>query len=83
MSFKNKEHMKFEKWEYVFIVHHTKRNIRTDYWGPKEMVMSRFTGTSLVVQWLRLCDPNAGGMGLIQGQETGSCMPQPRPSTAK
>ena len=25
-------------------------------------------GTSLVVQWLRLLAPNAGGMGLIPGQ---------------
>ena len=25
---------------------------------------------SLVVQWLRLCTPNAGGLGLIPGQET-------------
>ena len=27
-------------------------------------------GTSLVVQWLRLCTSNAGGMGSIPGQET-------------
>ena len=26
-------------------------------------------GTSLVVQWLRLCAPNAGGRGLIQVRE--------------
>ena len=26
--------------------------------------------TSLVVQWLRLCTPNAGGTGLIPGQGT-------------
>ena len=25
-------------------------------------------GTSLVVHWLRLCDPSAGGAGLIPGQ---------------
>ena len=25
-------------------------------------------GTSLVVQWLRLCTPNAGGLGLIPAQ---------------
>ena len=29
-------------------------------------------GTSLVVQWLRLHDPNAGGPGLIPGQGTRS-----------
>ena len=27
-------------------------------------------GTSLAVQWLRLCAPNAGGMGSIPGQGT-------------
>ena len=27
-------------------------------------------GTSLVVQWLRLCPSNAGGMGLIPGWGT-------------
>ena len=32
--------------------------------------------TSLVVQWLRLHDPNGGGLGSISGQETR--MPQPR-----
>ena len=31
-------------------------------------------GTSLVVQWLRLCAPNAGGPGLIPSQGTGSHM---------
>ena len=28
------------------------------------------TGTSLVVQWFRLCTPNAGGVGLIPGWRT-------------
>ena len=32
-------------------------------------------GTSLVVQWLRLRAPNAGGPGLIPGQGTRSHMP--------
>ena len=32
------------------------------------------SGTSLVVQWLRLHAPNAGGLGLIPGQVTRSCM---------
>ena len=31
-------------------------------------------GTSLVVQWLRLHATNAGGVGLIPGQGTRSCM---------
>ena len=35
-------------------------------------------GTSLVVQWLRLCAPNAGGPGLIPGQGTRSHMLQLR-----
>ena len=45
---------------------------------------------SLVVQWLRFCAPNAGGLGLIPGQGTRfhmlqlrSCVPQLRPGTAK
>ena len=29
------------------------------------VVVSNALGTSLVVQWLRLCIPNAGGPGLI------------------
>ena len=37
-----------------------------------------YTGASLVVQWLRLCAPNAGGPGLIPGKETRSRMPQLR-----
>ena len=31
-----------------------------------------FLGTSLVVQWLELCAPSAGGLGLILNQGTGS-----------
>ena len=31
-----------------------------------------------MVQWLRLCAPNAGGPGSIPGQGPGSHMPQPR-----
>ena len=34
--------------------------------------------TSLVVQWLRLHAPNAGGLGSIPGQGTRSHMPQQR-----
>ena len=34
--------------------------------------------TSLVVQWLRLQAPNAGGLGLIPGQEIRFNMPQLR-----
>ena len=35
-------------------------------------------GTSLVVQWLGLCTPKAGGLGWIPGQGTRSHMPQRR-----
>ena len=35
-------------------------------------------GTSLVVQWPRLCAPNAGGSSLIPGQGTRPHMPQLR-----
>ena len=33
-----------------------------------------YVGTSLVAQWIRLCTPNAGGLGLIPGQATRSHM---------
>ncbi|TEA32806.1 hypothetical protein DBR06_SOUSAS4210129 [Sousa chinensis] len=32
----------------------------------------------MVVQWVRLHAPNAGGLGSIPGQGTRSHMPQPR-----
>ena len=41
-----------------------------------------FTGTSLVVQWLRLQAPNARGPSSIPGQGTISHMPQLRPGAA-
>ena len=47
-------------------------NSKNTTWGP-----------SLVVQWLRLSATNAGGLGLIPGQETRSHMPKLRPGTAK
>ena len=37
-----------------------------------------WTGTSMVVQWLRLGPPNVGSWGLIPGQGTRSRMPQLR-----
>ena len=40
-------------------------------------------GTSLVIQWLRLQDPNAGGLGSVPGQGTRSHMLQLRPNAAK
>ena len=48
--------------------------------GMKHKLESRLLGegTSLVVQWLRLQAPNAGGLGLIPGQGTRSHTPQLR-----
>ena len=43
----------------------------------------RNQGTSLVVQWLRLCAPNAGGLGSIPGQENRSRMLQLGPAAVK
>ena len=40
-------------------------------------------GNSLVVQWLRLCTPDSGGLGSIPGQGTRSHMPQLRFYAAK
>ena len=42
----------------------------------QEKISLRFLrlGTSLVVQWVRLHAPNAGGLGSIPGQGTRSCM---------
>ena len=42
-------------------------------------------GTSLVVHWLRLCDPNAGSAGLIPGQvtKTPAVMVQPTKQKSK
>ena len=36
----------------------------------------KWIGTSLAVQWLRLCASNAGGLGLIPSQRIRSCVPQ-------
>ena len=47
------------------------------------LVKTKIAGTSLVVQWLRLCTPNAGSPGSIPGQGTGSHVPQLRPRAAK
>ena len=41
------------------------------------------SGTSLVVQWLGLCTPSAGGLGSIPGQGAKSRVQQLRPSAAK
>ena len=41
------------------------------------------TGTSLVLQWLRLGAPNVGGLGSIPGQGTRSHMLQLDPAQPK
>ena len=49
-------------------------------WHHKELDMTEqltLLGTSLVVQWLRLCTPNAEGLDLIPSQGSRSHMPQP------
>ena len=46
---------------------------------PKKL----YLGTSLVAQWLGLCTPSAGSLGLIPGRGTRSHMPQLRPHPAK
>ena len=43
----------------------------------------RRSGTPLVVQWLRLRAPKAGGLGSMSGQGTSSHMPLLSPGTAK
>ena len=48
-------------------------------WPGKEsvnlnMCQQKIPGTSLVVQWIELCAPNAGGPGSIPGQGTRSHM---------
>ena len=42
----------------------------------KKILLKVISGTSLVVQWLRLHAPNAGAQGSIPGQGTRSHMPQ-------
>ena len=37
----------------------------------------------MVIQWLRLCLPNADGLGVIPGWETRSYRPQLRPGADK
>ena len=42
----------------------------------KFIVKNSYGGPSLVVQWLGLCAPNAGGLGSIPGRGTRFYMPQ-------
>ena len=54
------------------------QNPMSDPSGPIIANCKPSPGTSLVVQWLSLRAPNAGGPGLIPGQETRSHMLQLR-----
>lgn len=49
--------------------------------GYVKELSDQFAGTSLVVQWLRLSNPNAGGLGSIPSQGTGFHMPQRKDPT--
>ena len=46
--------------------------------GKQNTAKDPHGGTSLVVQWVRLCAPNAGGLGSIPGWGTRSHVPQQR-----
>ena len=49
---------------------------------PPPYIKTALQVTSLVVQWLRLCAPNAGSLGSIPGQGTRPYMPQFKSSHA-
>ena len=49
----------------------------------EHIYLNSTSGTSFVVQWLRLQALSAGGPGVIPGQGTRSHMPQLRPSSTK
>ena len=51
--------------------------------NPISNIFIKHLGTSLMVQWLRLCAPNVRGWSSTPGQETRFHMPQPRLCTAK
>ena len=54
-----------------------------DYERDKDILLVKeMLGTSLVVQWLRLCPLNAGVLRSIRGWGTGSRMPQLKISLA-
>ena len=47
-------------------------------WDRKIQIFKILSGTSLVVRWLRLCAPNAGGPGSIPGLGTRPHVPRLR-----
>ena len=48
------------------------------FFFPQKKILKKKLGTSLVVQWLRLHAPNAGGSGSIPGQGARTHIPQLR-----
>ena len=51
-------------------------NRATSHRGRLFRAKKKWAGTSLVVQWLRLGAPSAGGQGLTLGQELAPTLPQ-------
>ena len=58
------------------------QNLGAEDVGSRISVLTSPLGASLVVQWLRLHAPNAGGPGLIPSRGTRSRMPQLRVGAA-
>ena len=64
----------------VFLSRKVKRKIlgntckKDIYWRETQRCIEKSIGTSLVVQWVGLHDPNAGVLGSIPGWGTRSCM---------
>ena len=60
----------------------SQKKIRHVFFNSGDQTCPRFLkyilGASLMVQWLRHCAPNAGGLGLIRGQGSRPYMPQLR-----
>ena len=67
------DRMKFEK-----IQENTKPSLPVRFKSHSFGLRGIFSGTSLVVQWLRLLTPNTGGQGSVPGQGTRSHKPQLR-----
>ena len=59
----------------------SKREVHSDTGLSQET--RKISGNSLVVQWLKLCAQDIGGLGLIPGQGTSSHVPQLRLYAAK
>ena len=60
------------------VIKHKEHNFTANNFFRHLTLNFYFLGTSLVVQWLRLHSPSAGGPGSIPGQGTRSHMPQLR-----